>query len=64
MPAIREWERILNYQSNEQILAILEGDSEESARLRSSSPFTGILTDGEREQIFDFYRSRNARGKQ
>ena len=63
MPAIREWERILNHQSNEQILAILEGDSEESARLRSSSPFTGILTDGEREQIFDLYRSRNARGK-
>jgi hypothetical protein len=60
---IYEWERILIHQSNEQILAILEGDSEEAARLRSSSPFTGILTDGERKQIFDLYRSRNARGK-
>jgi len=40
--------------SREHILGILESDSEESARLRSSSPFTGILTDIERKKIFSF----------
>ena len=56
MPAIIEWESILNRRSREDILAIIEGDSEESIRLRSSSPFTGILNDLERKRIFDLYR--------
>lgn len=59
--AIVEWEQILDQRSKEEILAILEGDSEESARLRSSSPFTGILSDTERKRIFDIYRSGNSR---
>ncbi len=55
MPYLTEWEYILNTQSKEQILSLLESDSEESARLRSSSPFTGILSDIERKRIFELY---------
>ena len=53
--AAREWERILNTNTKERILSILENDSEESVRLRSSSPFTGILDDSERKTIFESY---------
>jgi len=56
IPAVREWERILNISTREEVLSILESDSEESVRLRSSSPFTGILNDGERKRIFESYR--------
>jgi len=55
-PALMEWEHILNTKTKEQILAILESDSEESTRLRSSSPFVGILSQKERNKIFEFYR--------
>ena len=55
MPSVIEWEYILDKYSKEQILAILESDSEESTRLRSSSPFTGILSDIERKNIFNLY---------
>lgn len=54
-PAFIEWEHILNTYTKEQILSILENDSEESARLRSSSPFTGILSKNERKLIFERY---------
>jgi hypothetical protein len=54
-PAFIEWDHILNTNTKEQILSILESGSEESARLRSSSPFTGILNESERKRIFEFY---------
>lgn len=60
-PALLEWEHILNTYTKEQILSILENDSEESARLRSSSPFTGILSENERKLIFELY-SKNRVG--
>jgi len=52
---IREWEYILTEYSRERILAVLESDSEEAVRLRSSSPFTGILNDTERKIIFELF---------
>lgn len=55
-PPYAEWESILDQYSREQILNLLESDSEESVRLRSSSPFTGILTDEERKRIFQIFR--------
>lgn len=55
-PALMEWEELLNTKSREQIIAILESDSEESTRLRSSSPFAGILSEKERRAIFDLFR--------
>jgi len=57
MPSVIEWENILDKYSKEQILDILESDSEESTRLRSSSPFTGILSDIERKNIFNLYNT-------
>ena len=54
--AILEWENILNTKTRDQILTLLESDSEEMIRLRSSSPFAGILNSNERNAIFDFYR--------
>lgn len=54
--AFIEWEHILNTKTKEEILSILESDSEESIRLRSSSPFTGILNENERKMIFEIYR--------
>ena len=51
-----EWEKILKNYGKQRILKILEGDSEESIRLRSSSPFTGILSEMERMAIFELFR--------
>ncbi len=56
-PALVEWERILESLAKKQILSILEGASEDSIRLRSSSPFTGILGDDERKAIFELHRA-------
>jgi len=50
MPSVTEWEYILDNHSREHILSVLESDSEESVRFRSSSPFTGILSDIERKR--------------
>lgn len=50
-PALVEWRQILQTMPREEILMLLESDSEESVRLRSSSPFTGILTEVERQHI-------------
>lgn len=60
-PALTEWERILNTYPKDQILSLLEGDSEDAARLRSSSPFTGILTEDERTAIFERYRMKGSK---
>ena len=45
------------HHKKDQTLSILEDDSEESTRLRSSSPFTGILSEKERKTIFEQYRN-------
>lgn len=50
-PALVEWRQILQTMPHEEILALLESDSEEAARLRSSTPFTGILTEAERQRV-------------
>ena len=47
----REWLHILKSSDRERILALLENADEESKRLRSSTPFTGILTEAERLEI-------------
>lgn len=56
-PALQEWEHILKTQSHEQILDILESTDEDAVRLRSSSPFTGILSHDERSTIFASFRT-------
>ena len=62
-PALIEWDHILNTTTKEQILSILESSSEESVRLRSSSPFTGILTENERKKIFEYFSIKNKKYK-
>lgn len=54
--ALREWENILNSYSFEDVLILLKEDSENAKRLRSSSPFTWILTEEERIKIFIKYK--------
>lgn len=58
-PALYEWSRILHTFSKEEILSLLESPSEEAVRLRSSSPFTGILSPAERETIMNAFQHRN-----
>ena len=59
----KEWDHILNTTAKEQILSILESSSEEAVRLRSSSPFTGILTENERLSIFEYFSIKNGKYK-
>ncbi len=53
-PAVREWQ-ILLAREWEAVRAILLRDDEEGARLRQSSPFTGVLSQRER---WAFFRSQ------
>jgi len=45
-----EWERLLEGPP-ERVLGVLTGEDEESIRLRSSSPFAGIISQKERAAI-------------
>ena len=51
-PACAEWRGLLA-QPWESVRALLVSDTEESARLRQSSPFTGILSAWERRRIHE-----------
>lgn len=57
-PAFIEWEHILKTKTRKQILAILLSGSEESTRLRSSSPFAGVLNENERKKIFELFSNQ------
>lgn len=57
-PALYEWHQILQTYSKGKILSLLESPSEEATRLRSSSLFTGILTQTEREEILKTFKQR------
>ena len=47
--ALLEWKEILDFSEPEVIRRIITADTDEGQRLRSSSPFAGVLTDEERE---------------
>ena len=53
--ALCEWENIMKTLSHEEMLSFLESETEDAVRLRSSSPFTGILSHVERANIFAFF---------
>lgn len=55
--ALREWQTIFSLKSFEEILEILVEDSDEGQRLRQSTPFSGILTQQERGEVFRRYES-------
>lgn len=51
--ALLEWKDILENQSTDRIKTMISEATDEGQRLRSSSPFTGILTQEERKEIYD-----------
>ena len=53
---LQEWRDILD-QPWPEIAEMITSMNEESTRLRSSSPFAGILTDQERERIYAAFRA-------
>ena len=53
---LREWDEILNRPWPE-MAALITDMSEEATRLRSSSPFAGVLSPVEREQIYAAFRA-------
>ena len=53
---LREWSDVLD-QPMPKIAEMITAMNEESTRLRSSSPFAGILTDQERERIYAAFRA-------
>lgn len=48
---LEEWRELLDTRTVGELIAIITEDSDEGQRLRSSTPFTGILTFEEREEI-------------
>lgn len=54
-PYLDEWLEIIN-SGQESLLNFLRSTSYDGQRLRSSSPFPGILTSQERNEIFERYK--------
>ena len=52
-PAWLEWKQILANESVENIIKIITADTDEGQRMRSSSPFAGLLTKQERRMIIE-----------
>ncbi len=50
--ALLEWQEILENSTTEEIRRIITQDTDEGQRLRSSSPFVGVLSETEREKIW------------
>lgn len=55
--ALSEWENILAGPVD-QVARFLVEPSERATRLRQSSPFAGILTEAERQTIYESYSTR------
>lgn len=53
---LREWQQILQGPWPE-IAELITSMSEDATRLRSSSPFAGVLTTEERDQIYEAFRA-------
>ena len=49
-----EWEEILETKSFNEVLEIVVAESDEGQRLRSSSPFAGIITAQERKTVMEY----------
>lgn len=50
--ALLEWVEILDTRTYDEIIAILTEETDEGQRLRSSTPFPGILTKQERDVVW------------
>ncbi len=50
--ALLEWQKILETHAPKEICKIISQDTDEGQRLRSSSPFAGVLSEAESEKIW------------
>ncbi len=50
--ALLEWQEILESSTLEEVRKIITQETDEGQRLRSSSPFVGVLSEEEREKIW------------
>ncbi len=50
--ALLEWQGILETKTPEEIIKLITQDTDEGQRLRSSSPFVGVLSEAERDKIW------------
>ena len=51
-----EWEELLKRLKWSEVRALLLDESDEGQRLRAANPFTGILSQAEREAIYEAHR--------
>jgi len=51
--ALLEWQEIIENSTPKEIQKIITADTDEGQRLRSSSPFAGVLSEVEREKIWN-----------
>jgi len=49
--ALEEWQHLLNSKTAQELIRIITEESDQGQRLRSSTPFTGILSIQEREEL-------------
>jgi len=49
---LEEWQELLETRTVSELIAIITEDSDEGQRLRSSTPFTGLLSFEERKEIY------------
>ena len=52
---LEEWKSLLTTKTIQELITIMTEDSDEGQRLRSSTPFTGILSPQERQELRDRY---------
>ncbi len=50
--ALLEWKEILDSSTTDEVIKIITADTDEGQRLRSSSPFTGVISQEERKEIY------------
>ncbi|MCI0660813.1 MAG: hypothetical protein L0220_07040 [Acidobacteria bacterium] len=49
--SLKEWQELIDRCNTDELIRIMTEDSDEGQRLRQSSPFAGILSDQEREEL-------------
>jgi len=54
-----EWKEILDTWPLERVLSFIQEDSERANRLRQSTPFIGILSPEERQEVYRRYDPRS-----
>jgi hypothetical protein len=53
-----EWNNILKNSTTDEVLDLLTRDDQDAKRLRQSTPFTGILSQERRMEIFDEFERK------